>query len=144
LESVWQSPGYPAPTVGTLLCQYDLHIQPGTCKFQTLLNSISLNSDPQYFLNLLFFRRSSVRPISRAESKDSSLSIYTLTLSLPIRLDFKEFNTSRPLDRGLCHMDQFLILNSLDGPAFPRCGELSGYSSKAQWSMQSQCTGDLD
>lgn len=46
------------------------------------------------------------------------------------RLEFSEFNTTRPLDRGICNIDQFIIMNSLDGAAFPRCGELTGYSSK--------------
>ncbi|CAG7722418.1 unnamed protein product [Allacma fusca] len=78
LVSFFHSPGYPAPVVGTLICQHDVVILPGVCG---------------------------------------------------IRLEFKEFNTTRPLDRGICNIDQFLILKSIDGPAFPRCGELTGYAT---------------
>ncbi|CAL8078751.1 unnamed protein product [Orchesella dallaii] len=78
IEASFQSPGFPGPTVGNIVCQYDIHLQAGVCA---------------------------------------------------VRLEFVEFNTTRPLDRGICNIDQFIIMNSLDGAAFPRCGELTGYST---------------
>jgi len=48
-------------------------------------------------------------------------------LPMNFRIDFQEFNITEALDRGICNIDQFLIMNSLEGAAFPRCGELTGY-----------------
>lgn len=30
-NATFMSPGYPGPTVGNIVCQYEVHIQAGTC-----------------------------------------------------------------------------------------------------------------